>query len=271
VVAPLTTLGAESSSTEVMRAQQLVASGLAGLESVELVSHPAMLAAVKRARRPQLRACDGDAGCLAELGVLVGAAYSIYGEVGGLGSAQVIYLKLIDVKSAREVRSTVLEFGGSRPAAEESRGAATRLLAPARYIGSLAIETPVRGASIYIDGDLVARTPARPIALSVGAHALRVTHPEYRDVVRFVDIAFDQTAREPVELQQYGAVSGDIRRTGRDAPPGAGPIQIEPAPWYRRWYVVAGGAAVLFVASAVAVSLATDGIDFDREKHLEDP
>ena len=269
VLAPLTTLGAESGSAELQAAQTLVAAGLAALDGVELVEHRAMLDRIKRARRPELRTCDGEARCLAELGRLVGADYAVYGEVGGLGTAQVIYLVLIDVTAGREIRTTVLELGGARPPADEARAAATRLLLPARYRGALVVDTPVKGASIYIDGELVARTPSGPVELAVGDHALRVTHPEFRDFVRFVDIEFDRTERIPVELKPYAEVSGDVRRQGGAARPRpVGPVQVEPTPWYRRWTTVAGGAALLFVTSAIVVGLASDGVDSDREKTL---
>lgn len=268
VVAPLATLGSESKAADVKAAQKLVARGLASLGSVDLVGDAAMLDAVKRARRPELRSCDGELGCLVALGQLVGADYAVFGEVGGLGSAQVIYLKLIDVKAAREVRSTVLELDGTRAADDESRAAATRLFAPARYVGELILTSNVKGASIYVDGELVARTPSKPLALPVGSHALRVTHPEFRDFVRFVEIGFADRDEVAVQLAPYDAVSGDIRRTRRDDDAGLGPGGVEPTPWYRQWYTIAGGAAILVLTSALVVGLAADTIDFDRETEV---
>ncbi len=269
VVAPLATLGAESSASDVRAAQRLVTRAMAALGSVDLVGHAAMLDAVKRVRRPQLRACDGDTSCLSDLGQLLAADYAVYGEVGGLGRAQVVYLKLIDVRARSEVRSEVHELGGAASAEAEARAAATRLLAPGRYLGSLVLDSNVRGASIFIDGELRARSPARPFSLPVGAHALRVTHPEYRDFVRFVDIEFGATARVAVDLRPYRAVAGDIRRTAVPRPIPVGPDPgVEPTPWYRRWYTIAGGGALLLVTSAVAVGLATGGLSFDLEKDL---
>jgi len=269
VVAPLATLGAESSASDVRAAQRLVTRAMASLGSVDLVGHAAILDAIKRARRPQLRACDGDTSCLSDLGGLLDADYAVYGEVGGLGRAQVVYLKLVDVRARSEVRSEVLELGGAGSAETEARAAATRLLAPGRYLGSLVLRSNVRGASIFIDGQLRARSPARPFSLPVGAHALRVTHPEYRDFVRFVDVEFGATAQVEVDLRPYRAVAGDIRRTAAPRPIAVGPDPgVEPTPWYRRWYAIAGGGALLLVTSAVAVGLATGGLSFDLEKDL---
>jgi PEGA domain len=264
VVAPLATLGAESSAADVRAAQNLVTRAITELGSVDLVSQPVLLQAIRRARRPELRACDGDATCLADLGQLVGAGYAVYGEVGGLGSAHVVYLKLVDVRERREVRSEVLEMGRSRPAAAEARAAATRLLAPSRYVGHLVLDTSVRGASIFVDGERVSRSPSATLTLAVGSHALRVTHPEYRDFVRFVEIEFGATSRVAVPLQPYRAIAGDIRRQSVSRP---APV-VDETPWYARWYTIAGAGALLLVTSAVAVGLATGGLDFDLEKDL---
>jgi hypothetical protein len=269
VVAPLATLGAESSSADVRAAQRLVVRAVASLPSVDLVGSAAMLDAIKRAHRPGLRTCDGDTACLVDLGQLLSAEYAIYGEVGGLGRAQVVYLKLVDVQARTEVRSAVLELGGARPAEVEASAAATRLLAPGRYVGRMLVDCNVRGASIFVDGELVARSPARPLVLAVGSHALRVTHPESRDFVRFVDVEFAADARVAVDLRAYRAVAGDIRRNAVPRPPpadsGSGAL---PTPWYRRWYTIAGGGALLLVTSAVVVGLASGGLSFDLEKDL---
>jgi PEGA domain len=263
VLAPLATLGTESSSAEVRAAQKLVAGGLAAVP-VDLVDHAAMLDAIRRARRPELRACDGESECLADLGQLVGADYAVYGEVGGLGLAQVIYLKLFDARARNEVRATVLELGEGTGSPEAgARAACTRLLAPDRYVGRLVLETQVRGAAIFVDGAPVAHMPARPLALAVGSHALRVTHPEFRDFVRFVEVEFDTTSRVAVDLRPYRAVAGDIHRTAMPAPPRD--RAHAPTPWYRRWYTLAAGGALLLATSALLAALASPGPAFDRE------
>ena len=200
-------------------------------------------------KKPTLRTCDGDPSCLAELGRDVGARYVVYGEVGGLGDVEIVYLKVIDVAGARELRSTTVELGGAK-SRNRARAAAVLLLAPERYLGRLAVSVDIAGASIYVDGTRVARSPSKALSLSVGTHALRVTHPEFRDFVRFVDIAFDAETAVPVELQKFPIVTSDITRDGQIA----GPSNIiyrgvEPTPWYRRWYTVAGFGTVVLVTS----------------------
>ena len=96
-----------------------------------------------------------------------------------------VYLKLVEVGARREVRSTTLELEAARRE-EEVRAGVTRLLAPERYVGTLALDVSVPGAVIYLDGQRLGAAPLAPHRIAVGEHAVRVTHPEYRDFVRFV-------------------------------------------------------------------------------------
>jgi hypothetical protein len=267
-LAPLSTLGEEARSRDIRRVQQRVLAGLARVPDTAVLPMKQMLAELKRAKRDDLRNCDGDASCLADLGALLSADLVVYGEVGGVGEIQIAYLKLVDVTARREVRSTTLEI----EAADDdgaAHAAAMRLLAPKLYVGALGLNVDVSGASIYVDGVLTARSPTGPISLSVGTHAIRVTHAEYRDFVRFVDIAFQTSQTLAVGLQQYPIVASDMRRNRQEPAPLAVTTGDEPTPWYRRWYTIAGGGAVLLVGSAVLFAVIAGGVDADQEKVVD--
>ncbi len=268
-LAPLATLGNEATSKETKIAQRAIVAGIKAVPNMELVPMAALRRAVRKAKQPRLRACDGEPKCLAELGKLVEASAVIYGEIGGLGDVHVVYLKLVDSKNAKEVRSTTLEFGDEQAANAAARAAAFRLLSPERYVGRLDVEVDVKGASIFVDGKLMAESPAKPISLPVGTHALRVTHPEYRDFVRFVKIEFDADEHVDAGLQQYPVIRSNLQSDPRKKPPLAGAVEyrgVEPTPWYRRWYTVASGSALVLIGSAVLVGILADGIDADDEK-----
>jgi len=267
-LSPLATLGSEAKSKATKKAQKAIVAGFASLANVKLVSMAALRRAVKKAKRPRLRSCDGDPQCLAELGQLMKAESVVYGEIGGLGDVQVVYLKLVNVSDAREVRSTTLEIVDATTAEQAARAAAFRLLEPTRYVGRLAVTVDAKKASIYVDGKLVAKSPTKPVALPVGTHALRVTHPEYRDFVRFVKIEFDEDLKIEAGLQRYRVIRSEVGVKPGGADPTAGVIYrgVEPTPWYRRWYTVAGGSTILLVGSAVIVGLIVNGIDADRER-----
>lgn len=268
-IAPLSTLGEETTTKETRKVQALVEDAVGSVPGFTAVATRTLDRAVKKAKRRDLRACDGDNACLTELGKLVDAKIVVYGELGGLGEAQVVYLKAVDVASARELRSTTLELGSSSDRKESTRSAAFRLLAPDHYRGRLAVKVDVKGATIYVDGQAMGTSPKPPLPLSVGTHALRVTHPEYRDFVRFVDIRFDQETPVDVALSAYPIVERDIGATSDGkVPPGATVIYRgqEKLPWYRRWYTIAGGSAALLVGTAVVVGILANGLDVDRER-----
>jgi hypothetical protein len=206
---------------------------------------------------------------LAELGSLASAKYAIYAELGGLGDAHVIYLKLVDVAARREVRSTVLELGAKSDQKAEASAAMTRLLAPESYVGTLAIKGAVKGARVYLDGHLLPLGPAKEQPVFVGSHALRITHPEYRDYVRFVDIHFQQRAEIEATLVPLPSVSRSLKKDGTSANATGDTVLVEhEAPWYKQWYTIAGGAVAVAILSGVIVGLAADGVDSDAIRQL---
>ena len=100
-VAPLSVLGAEDKSAATKKMLADIEHAIAGLPGNKVVAAAQVAQAIDRAKKPQLKACEGDAACLAELGKLVGADVVVTGEVGGLGDSRVIYLGATDVASAK--------------------------------------------------------------------------------------------------------------------------------------------------------------------------
>ena len=272
-LAPLETLGAKSNAAQ--RTRAAIARAVARVPGIEVVSGQRVQRAL--AKFPALKNCHGAVRCLAQLGRAVAAKLVVYGEVGGLGEIEIVYLKVIDVATAKELRSTTVDLAGQK-GQEMARAAAVELLAPDRYVGRLDAQVDVDGASIYVDGTKVANSPSQPIPLPVGPHALRVTHPEFRDFVRFVDVSFDTTAEVRVAMQQYPVVTSDIARDGPSdqssvkTPPTSVVYRgVEPTPWYRRWYSVAAFGTAVLVVSAIAVGFVADGIDADSVIDVNNP
>lgn len=225
--------------------------------------------AAKKARRSELNDCEAATPCLAESGRLVGAAIVVGGEVSSLGEGSVVYLKAVDAATEKELASVTAVLEGT-PAqrAAEARAAAFRLLAPRAYVGRVELRVDVANATVYVDGAKVAWGPGKPLSMTVGTHAVRVTHEQYRDWVRFIDVKFDETTPVPVELKAYPIVSEEMRENARPRPNPTGPY--EPLPWYRRWYVVAGAGAVLLVGTTILVYALSDDLDFDRSITIGD-
>ena len=249
-IAPLSTLGTEDTSAGTRKLTAQIEAAVAALPATRVVRAAQVSDAIKRAKRPQLRACEGDATCLAELASLVGAQIVISGEVGGLGESKVVYLAATE--NGKELRSTTLavgahDDGGGAP------GAVVRLLEPESYRGTLRLAIDVTGATVYVNGSKVALSSSGEIALPVGAQAVRVTHPEYHDFVRFIDVDFGKTTDVPVAMQQYPIVRHDVagKPLSRDR------IDTVEPPLWRRWYVVGPAAVGLAIVSGIIVGYAT--------------
>ena len=272
-MAPLSTLGNDSTDAATASLIKDLQAAFAAQPGVTVVSADDVLAAIKKAKRPQLRSCDGDAHCLATLGALVGADGIVFGELGGLGAAQVVYLSLINVKSASEERSTNFQVGHDATAVSDdggALGAAVRLFDPEHYVGKLALTIDVTGASVFINGTLIGKSPVPPQSLPVGTHALRITHPEFHDFVRFVDIKFDKTEALTADLQGFPVIRTDLNSPVADGHSSSTALLAEP-PWYRRWWAVTAFGVLLIGATAIAVGAATDGLHYDYSRPVGAP
>lgn len=245
-IAPLSTLGTEDTSASTRKLTAQIEQATASLRGTQIISAAQVADAIQRAKRPHLKACEGEPACLAELGKLVGAQIVIAGEVGGLGEAKIVYLGAIDVASGKELRSTTLA-AGTAGTDGGPQGAVIRLLDPERYRGTLRFAIDVTGATVYVNGARIPVAPRGDVSLPVGTHAVRITHPEYRDFVRFIDVAYGATTDVPVAMQQYSVVERDVR--GNPIPRAT---SVDP-PWYRRWYTVGGGAVALAAITGLVV------------------
>lgn len=254
-LAPVATVGGVPNKG-LRRLEVLIEQGISAVPKIKTITAKAATQATKKAKRPELRSCDGNAACLGELGKLTGAATVVYAEVSDLGDAQVIYLKAVDVSTGKELRSTTLEIGAKTDRKKASKAAATQLLAPSTYVGTLNVKTPVKGATVFLDGHKISTTPGAPVQVYVGSHALRVTHPEHSDYVRFVDVGFDQETLVEAKLLGLPGVDHKLSAEGvlGDGTAGNMIVQHRARPWYYRWYTISGGVAFIAITSAVIAS-----------------
>ncbi len=247
-LAPLSTLGTEDTSAATKKLTGQIEVALGTLPGTKVVTAEQVADAIKKAKKPQLRLCEREPGCLAELGKLVGATIVIDGEVGGLGESQVVYLGATDVASGKDLRSTTLQVGAKDDGGGPN-GAAVRLLEPDRYRGTLHFVIDAGGATVYVNGTKTTLSNTGEIALPVGTQAVRVTHPEYRDFVKFIDVPYNQTTEVAVGMTQYPIIQHDLQ----GKPISTDQITYVDPPWYRRPVAVGIGATVLLVATAIIV------------------
>ena len=247
-LAPLATLDAEDTSAPIKKLTGQLEAAIGAVNGMKVVSAAQVADAIKKAKKPQLRACEGDPACIAELGKLVGAQIVVAGQIGGLGESKIVYLNATDVTTAKELRSTTLALG----AKEDPNGptaAVIRLLDPAHHRGVLHFVIDVTGATVFVNGSRVGLDGKSEVSLEVGTQAIRVTHPEYRDFVRFIDVQFGKTTEVAVGMTQYPIIRRDIQGNpiNRDKT-----VYVDPPVW-RRWYVVGPAAVALAVISGIIV------------------
>ena len=255
-LAPFSTLGAEDKSAATKKLLSQIEQAVAALPGTKVVTAQQVAEAITKAKKPQLKACEGDETCLAELGKLVGANVVVTGEVGGLGDSRVVYLGATDVGAGKELRSTTLAVG----AKDSPQSAAVRLLDPDRYRGTVHFTIDAPGATVYVNGAKVALNNG-DVALPVGTQAIRVTQPQYRDFVRFVDVQYGQRTEVPVAMQNYGTIEHDIK----GKPTNLDHITYIEPPLWRRWYVTGPAVLLLAIGTGVALSYVNHLPDADAK------
>jgi hypothetical protein len=184
------------------RVQQLLHKEIERLDGVTPVAGERLAALLDE--RPELGTCGGATDCLAELGRASGARRVLSGVLGRLGATYSLDLKLVAADSGREVGRLAQTWEGADDSLiEVMRQVATRALRPDRYLGRVELEVSPPGVTVLVDGDEVGRTPlAGPLSLVPGRHAVKLQRPGYRDVERFVDVAFDRSSRLQIELRE---------------------------------------------------------------------
>ena len=194
---PLRALGVPP---EVARAlQDTLQNELSALPEARIV--PAADLAEALRREPD---CEAHIACAAAAASKAGARQLIMGTASQLGDAFMIDLKLMDARSAAELRRATHPVSGTQDALIETlREAAVELLAPARFVGALRVDVPgVPGAQLFVDGKPAGKVPLEePIAgLAPGQHTLRVADGRTREVSTFVEVRYGRTTEARVEL-----------------------------------------------------------------------
>jgi Protein of unknown function (DUF2380)/PEGA domain len=260
-VAPLSTLGTEDKSAPTKKVLAQVEQALAA-QGYKVIASAQVAAAIDKAKKPALKSCEGDHACLAELGKLVGAQVVVSGEVGGLGDSKVIYLSATDATNGKEMRSTTLVIGAANVKDGKddggASGAAIRLLDPDKYRGTLHFTLDVTGATVFINGSKTTLGAHGEVALPVGTQAVRVTHPEYHDFIKFIDVQYGKTTEVPVSIQQYPIVEHDVKAHPRNLDK---VVYVDPPVW-RRWYVIYPVLAAVAIGVGIGVGVAVHDFPF---------
>jgi len=212
-------------------------------------------------------ACEGELSCVVKFGELLGAPLVVAGDLSGLGKGFVLFLRLVDPKAGKVLRKVSVVYGGRKRQAVLLREAAYRLLAPQKFRGTLKLAVDVAGAAVYLNGKPMGKSPVKETGVQAGTHALRITHPEYHDYMRFVDVAFEKTTEIKISLKQYPIISEEMKQKARKH---GGPVVVQPGqqvlyrplPWYKRWWFITSVGVTVLAAALTTVALS-------RRRHLD--
>ncbi|MDY0000290.1 MAG: PEGA domain-containing protein [Polyangia bacterium] len=220
------------SSEIVARLESLLTQELGRL-SGEIV--PSIKTQQEQRKHRSLRSCEGADLCLAAIGRSLKVGIIISGTLASLGQDYVVTLKAVEAATGRSIRRISETLSGEREQLIEAvRVAAYRLLKPEQLRGSLQVLVNIPGATIFLDGQKVGVSPLRTALsnLEVREHSLRITHPEFVDFIRKVNVRFQKTSLVRVTLNRPKA--DPSRPTdGSHLPPA---VRNKPTPWYSSWW-----------------------------------
>ena len=238
-LAPLSTLGAEDNSAATKKLTGQIEAAIAALPGTKVVSAAQVADAIEKAKKPQLKACEGDAACLAELGKLVGAQLvDRPARSAGSATRKVVYLGATDVGDGQ---GAALDDARGR---HQGRCAAARTAPrsacsiPTRYRGTCTSRFDVTGATVYVNGTKVALSARTSSTLPVGTQAVRVTHPR---VSRLRAVHRRQLRQDHRGRRRRCSSTRSSSTTSRASRPTATRIEYIDPPLWRRWYVVGPG------------------------------
>ena len=108
---------------------------------------------------------------------------------------------------------------------------------------------------------------AAQLELPVGTHAVRVTHPAYRDFLRFVEVVFDGTQVETVALAAFPLTEGEMAERRR-----TGPVKVVKVPWYRSWWALTvTGVVIAGTTAGIAYGVRSALPSTDAQTHYVAP
>ncbi|HEY5925282.1 MAG TPA: PEGA domain-containing protein, partial [Kofleriaceae bacterium] len=119
----------------------------------------------------------------------------------------------------------------------------------------------VQDATVHVNGTKIALTVNKELALPVGTHAVTVTHPQYHNFVKFVEVGYGRTTDVQVTMKQYPIVEHSIQGKAGTTDT----IIYDDPPMWRRPYVAVPVIIGLAVAAGFAAAwYAREFPDYDN-------
>lgn len=193
--------------------------------------------------------------CAAAVGQKISVNFVIAGVVAALGDAQLVDLRLVDVRARAEINRLQTPLTGN---AERDRSAlrelGVRLVAPDSWVGTLELNGLEPGDQVMVDGTQMAASPPRAkLDLAVGSHAVSVSRGDKSLLTQVVEIKYGETAA--------------LALAGGGAGAGASGAQAAAGGRWPMWSVFAAGgtAVVAIIVTGLFVYDLTVGFQRDRD------
>ncbi|MEM9491535.1 MAG: PEGA domain-containing protein, partial [Myxococcota bacterium] len=175
-----------------------------------------------------------------------------------LGSSYILNIKVVESSTGKRlgrISSKPLR-GTPDELIDAVRVAAYRLLAPDQVLGSISVLSDLVGATVYLDGKEVGKTPLpSPIyRLAVRPHRLEVKADGYLPFDEQIEVRFQKSTRVVVRLASEQPV----------VQPASPPIvrkRQAATPWYTsRWFYVGVGVAAAALGGYVGYRIGRDPV-----------
>lgn len=212
---------------------QVLSAEVRGVEGASVISREDISTMLKFSATKMELGCTDD-GCMAEIGGALGVDRLITGDVGKLGNAFVISLRLLDVRRGSvENRATETYEGDEEQLLRAVRHAARSLLGLLQTgKGQVAVTASQTAATVFVDQEKRGQAPTLIKGLAAGKHEVRVEQPRF----------FDWQGSVYVDAAETTSVWAQLNE--------------RPQRWYQKWWVwSAGGVAV--AGAVVAAIVAT--------------
>jgi TolB-like protein len=214
---------------------QVVIMELKKIDGLSLISRDEIRSMLSFEQDRQALGCS-DESCLAEIGGALGVEYIVTGNVGKLGEAYILNLKLINIRDAKTENRVAESFQGDE----------TQLIGAARFAvrkllgitgegdGQLQVRPSVMDSRLFVDGQEIEMR--EKISLKAGKYNLRLEadghYPWIGDV--YVDVSKETLL--DVSLSEM------------------------PKPWYKKWWfwTTVGAVVVSSVTFGIVYGLAED-------------
>ena len=234
------------------------------LGKYEVISKSEIKAMIGFEQEKQLLGCQDDTSCLAEIGGALGVDRLITGTVGKIGKNIIVSIKYINTKTVKVEARVYENFKGDETLLVDTiKRLIPRLFGIVKKekgLGTLIIETNLKGARIYLDGNPIGKTPIEPMKLKEGQYNLQISSEGYKSWSKAVtiknkkatEIIHNFKGTQTAEKSDYSADADYLKGIAKKDKQSKNDSKKM---WYKKWWVWSVAASVVAGTTAAAFAL----------------